>query len=396
MIEIVFLILGFCFFLELIFNYIIKFLRLKKIPWIITNQDEYPKFEREKIKIFLNKSFHKYLGWNWKPKIKHQEIISSKINKIHFGIFGERLEKKIKKNIFYDFASFGDSFVFCRYVKNHETWQSYLAKKNSFKGLNLGVGNYGLDQIYLKYKITKIPKRIKKIYIGFVPETLSRCLCSWKHYHEFNNIYGFKPKFIKHKGKLKFIKNPIDKDLNSFVQIKKIIKELKKREFFYLEKFKRFKLGFPYFFTILKNPSYNFKLFFFSILKITKINENKIHDFIIKENCIKNDFYFKKKKYYQIIESLMNKIKNLSKKRGHEVTFLIFPQKYDLDFEEKNYYKFFSSLKKSFDIIDFTEIFMNSNKNLDKIYLPSKYGAHLTKYGNQIVAETIIAKRRNN
>ena len=395
MIETFFLIFSFCLFLELILKYIIKFLRFKKIPWIITNQDEYPKFETKKIKTFLDKSFHKYLGWNWKPKTKHQEIIFSKTNKINFGIFGERLETNKKKKKFYDFASFGDSFVFCRYVKNNETWQSHLTKTYSFKGLNLGVGNYGLDQIYLKYKITKIPKRIKKIYIGFVPETLSRCLCSWKHYHEFNNIYGFKPKFIKQRGKLKLIRNPIDKDENSFFQIKAIINDLKRKEFFYFEKFKNHKLSFPYFFTILKNPIYNFKLIFFSFLKITKINENKIHDFIIKENCIKNDFYFKKKRYYEIIESLMNKIKNLSKKRGHQITFLIFPQKYDLDIEEKNYHKFFLKLENSFDIIDFTKIFTNTKKNLKNIYLPGKYGAHLTSYGNKIVAKTIIKKRRN-
>lgn len=395
MIETFFLIFSFCLFLELILKYIIKFLRFKKIPWIITNQDEYPKFETKKIKTFLDKSFHKYLGWNWKPKTKHQEMIFSKTNKINFGIFGERLETNKKKKKFYDFASFGDSFVFCRYVKNNETWQSHLTKTYSFKGLNLGVGNYGLDQIYLKYKITKIPKRIKKIYIGFVPETLSRCLCSWKHYHEFNNIYGFKPKFIKQRGKLKLIQNPIDKDENSFFQIKAIINDLKRKEFFYFEKFKNHKLSFPYFFTILKNPIYNFKLIFFSFLKITKINENKIHDFIIKENCIKNDFYFKKKRYYEIIESLMNKIKNLSKKRGHQITFLIFPQKYDLDIEEKNYHKFFLKLENSFDIIDFTKIFTNTKKNLKNIYLPGKYGAHLTSYGNKIVAKTIIKKRRN-
>ena len=70
---------------------------------------------------------------------------------------------KIKKKI-YDFATFGDSFVFCRYVKNDETWQEQLSKLNISNGLNFGVGNYGLDQTYLKYTNTKLPEKCQKYF----------------------------------------------------------------------------------------------------------------------------------------------------------------------------------------------------------------------------------------
>ena len=207
-------------FIELIFFFILRYLLLE-IPWVISNKDEYPNFKIKKIQNFFEKTFDINLGWDWKPKSKHQEKIFSKINKISFGKFGERNGAKLKKKKSYRFASFGDSFVFCRYVKNSETWQEKITKKTSISGLNLGVGNYGLDQIYLKYLNTKLPKNTKTIFIGFVPETLSRCLCSWKHYHEFNNIYGFKPKFVNYKKSLKLIPNPI-KDENSFMDIKTI------------------------------------------------------------------------------------------------------------------------------------------------------------------------------
>ena len=157
---------------------------------------------------------------------------------------------------------FGDSFVFCRYSKNENTWQSQLGILNSYNVLNLGVGNYGLDQIYLKYKKTKLPKNIKTIFIGFVPETLSRCLCSWKHYHEFNNVYAFKPKFIRHKKGLKLINNPIE-NKKSFNKINEIINNLKNIEFFYKKKFLKYKLTFPYVFSLFINSKYNFKLIFF-------------------------------------------------------------------------------------------------------------------------------------
>ena len=371
--------------IELVFLCLINFLR-SEIPWIIIEKDEYPTFSKKKINNFFKKTFDEQLGWNWKAYTLHQEKIFSKIYKISFGKLGERKGVNIFKKKKYNFASFGDSFVFCRYVNNNETWQEQLSKTISSKGLNLGVGNYGLDQIYLKYVNTKIPKNIKTIFIGFVPETLSRCLCTWKHYHEFNNIYAFKPKFINYKNDLKLVENPV-KNKESFDKIKKIIKKTRKNEFFYKEKFLKHKFNYPYFFLSLKNPQYNFKLIFYSILNILNFNKNKIYEFIIRENCINNDEYFNHKKKSEIIKKLLVKIKNKSKERGQKVVFLIFPQKHDLTLKKKNYYKFFLNQKKMFDIIDFTEIF--EKQNTSKIYLPDQYGGHLTAYGNKVVAETI-------
>jgi hypothetical protein len=389
MVDIITYFLIICVFIELILIFVIRYL-LSEIPWIISDRDEYPEFKKKKIKSFLRKTFDINLGWNWKPKSKHQEKIFSKTNKIFFGNFGERKGTEIKKSKKIDhFASFGDSFVFCRYVKNNETWQEQMTKKTSIHGLNLGVGNFGLDQIYLKYLNTKLPKNIKTIFIGFVPETLSRCLCSWKHYHEFNNIYGFKPKFINHKNGLKLISNPI-KNENSFKNIKEIINKIKKNEFFYKEKFVNYKFNFPYTLSLLNNPKYNFQLIFYSILKILNLNKNKVHELVIRENCFKNDIYFRSKKKNSLIKKIMIEIKKKSLERGEKVIYLVFPQKHDMSLKKKNYHDFFVTNKKKFNIIDFTEIF--EKKNLDDIYLPDQYGGHLTPYGNKIVAETILKK----
>ena len=374
--------------IEIIFFFLINYLR-SEIPWIITEKDEFPKFDKKKVKNFFKKTFDIQLGWDWKPNTKHKEIIFSRVNKIYFGKLGERKGLKTEKKLKYNFASFGDSFVFCRFVKNRETWQEQISNHKASRGLNLGVGNYGLDQAYIKYLRTKLPKNVKTIFIGFVPETLSRCLCSWKHYHEFKNIYAFKPKFINHKADLKLLKNPIE-DIRSFNQIKNIIKKIRPSEFFYKKKFLLNKIRYPFFFSILKRPSYNAKLIFYSILKILNLNHNKIIELIIKKNSVKNDIYFSSKKNNQLIKKLMIKINQVAKTRKQKITFLVFPQKHDLNLKNKNYHKFFLNLKKELNIIDFTNIFEIEDK--DKIYLPGKYGGHLTAYGNKIVAKTIIEK----
>ena len=57
--------------IEVAFTSLINFLR-SKIPWIITDKDEFPKFKKAKITDFLNRTFDKSLGWDWKPNTKHK------------------------------------------------------------------------------------------------------------------------------------------------------------------------------------------------------------------------------------------------------------------------------------------------------------------------------------
>jgi len=374
------------FLIEIFIFLNIKYLQ-SKIPWVITENDEFPNFNKLKIKNFLKKTHDPLLGWNWKPNTRHKEEINSKIHNIFFGKFGERKSFKFKKR--YKFASFGDSFVFCRYVKNNQTWQNYLTLSSGQNGLNFGVGNFGLDQIYLKYLTANIPKNVKTIFIGFVPETLSRCLCTWKHYHEFKNIYAFKPKFVLKKKKLLLVKNPIN-SYKSFNNIDKNINSFKYKEFFYKEKFLKYKLNFPFSFSFLKNFSYNLKLFSFSFLKTLNINDEKIWDFIINLNCKKNDSYYSERENKRLLNEIFLKFLEQSKKKEHKIVFLVFPQKYDLLIPQKKYQNYYSKMKKKFNIIDFTEVF--EKDNIDRIYLPSKYGGHLTPYGNKIVANTLLNK----
>ena len=58
----------------------------------------------------------------------------------------------IVKNSFKDvkYLVFGDSFAFCRYVNDNETWEYYLENLLQKNIRNYGVGNFGVDQAILK------------------------------------------------------------------------------------------------------------------------------------------------------------------------------------------------------------------------------------------------------
>ena len=62
--------------------------------------------------------------------------------------------------------------------------------------LNFGVGNYGMDQAYLRLKREYDKNRTEIVILAVVPETIVRVLNVYKHYYEYGNTFGFKPRFI--------------------------------------------------------------------------------------------------------------------------------------------------------------------------------------------------------
>merc|ERR1712094_40123 len=135
-----------------------------EFKWLLNKNDEFPKFDNKK---------------NTEGSENSNRKTDFKISK-----YGFRGKKKYKKS---SFSVFGDSFAFCRYVNDDETWESYLDKKIKSNVLNFGVGNYGLDQSYLKYLKYKNKIKTKIIIFNFVPETIARINSLWKHYREFGN-----------------------------------------------------------------------------------------------------------------------------------------------------------------------------------------------------------------
>ena len=109
--------------------------------------------------------------------------------------------------------AFGDSYTFCRQVKDNETWEEIISKKKKTFVANYGVGNYGLDQAFLKLNLSKKNKENKIIIFGFVPETICRIQSCWKNYLEFGNISSFKPSVRLKDNSLQFRSNFLKKKL---------------------------------------------------------------------------------------------------------------------------------------------------------------------------------------
>jgi len=382
---------GFLIF-EIILANLIKLIK-KDFPWFIEKGDEFPFFDNDKYRNYLKNSFDKNLGWVRKPNTIGYDTSGSK--KIRFQMDSDGSRKKVNKKITSFAASFGDSYVFGREVKDHETWQECISSKYKFSISNYGLGNYGIDQAILKYKKTNLNKTTKFVILGMVPENICRIQSEWKHFNEFGNIHGFKPKFFIKNNKLKLKPNPLKKN-TKIKQLHNIIKKIKKTDRFYDEKFKKKQFKFPYLLSFVKDLRFNLTIFYIFFLKEKKLHKNYFMHEIMKRNIIQshklyNDTY-SKKLFLKLIEEFVK----IAKRRGHKPILIVFPQYLDIKFKNTNlnYIKFFSEVvSKKIDLLDLTKYYKKND--IQTLFTNQIYGSHLSSTGNKFVANKIYKFLKN-
>ena len=388
-------------FLELSVQVIVNFLR-KDFQWLINKHDEYPYINSEALKKFFKNSFDKELGWVRKPNSSGIEHGKCGDIKYHIDKYGSR-QNAFKGKV--SVASFGDSYTFCRQVKDNETWQVYLSQHLNSKVLNFGVGNYGVDQALLYYQKHNLPASTEFVILGFVPETICRVQSHWKHYLEFGNTFAFKPRFTFENEELIFHENPI-KNLSDFNEIHKIIDSIKHSDSFYKKKFRKLQFRFPYLFTFFLNFRRNSILFFllfkkklFHTFGYSNSNLDNAPFFkIMKDNL--DDAYdmYKDKASCDLLENLLLRFCEEAQKKGHKPLIVVMPQLIDLkannDMDTVPYTNFFLNLSHKVHVIDMTKHIKSLEQ--DEMYTEDLYGGHFSARGNKLVANTIFDFLKNN
>ncbi len=377
-------------FFELIIFYIIN--KNKELNWILTKKKLIDYFNLEKFNKFKKNTYNYFLGWDFKPNFKSYD--QSDNNKILFSINKKGFRDSNFKNKTNKIITFGDSYTFCRQVKNKDTWQEFISRNNNIFVSNFGVGNFGLDQAYLKYKLYEKKNNARYVIFGFVPETICRIQSSWKHYLEFGNLHGFKPYCSLKKNKILINKNILKENI-AFKNLENTLNKTKHLDRFYKEKFLKHLFKFPYTISFLRNLNFNVRLFY-KIISYSLINNKNLNEKvfpIIMENNIKishslyNELYSK-----SLLEKLMLKINTEVIKKNKKCLFVIFPQLFDLRLNSrKNYQIFFKDLSNRLNIIDLTENFSNK-KDYTNYFINDKYGGHLNSKGNKYVANIIKKK----
>lgn len=387
---------GFLVVCELILRLSVNRLR-NEFQWLITHsRDELPVFKPEVIKKFFDRSFHPLLGWS--PKAGSAGFEKGVTGEVQYHIDengSRRVACKPARRA--RIATFGDSYTFGRQVADHETWQSELGRLTDSGVLNYGVGNYGLDQAVLKYENTLLPKSIRVVIIGVVPETLCRIHSYWKHYLEFGNILAFKPRFLLVKGELSLLKSPIQSEAD-IERLKKFLPSIQDNDFFYRRKFRSYQFRGSYFLSFLRHPIYNFRLLSnLLIYKFRKILGAESHrafnasfQIIMQKNIATSHQMYSEPLSYKLLSEIIKRFKDGATARGHIPILLVMPQKLDLEKVKRGdfpYTSFYENMAGMVDVIDISSSMRNQNTS--SLYVEDLYGGHYSAQGNQVVANKI-------
>lgn len=395
------IIVGFCV-IEGITVLLTKFVN-KKFQWLILQKDEFPNLSQEGLMKFFSHGYDSELGWVRKPNTQHSEKGKDGITNWSVNSEGSRnnpecehLPKKI--------SCYGDSFTFARQVNDFETWEHYLSKLSNTNVQNWGVGNYGLDQALLRLKREFTENETEIVIMGVVPDTISRIVSVWKHYYEYGNTFGFKPRFYLKNKQLSLFNNEINNE-KKFYEYRKHLQNIQEFDYFYKRKFKKEILRFPYSLSIIKNPKRNFSIIFWVIIDsiLKKIGKNNLHiewkpmQIIMNTNLKWRIKLFNDKKITSLLKNILEEYVEFSKKSNFKAVFVFLPQKDDVLFIKSKYH-FYQNLLDDITSINGLYCIDILNELLDEIDLDSlysddnPYGGHYSKKGNKKVAEIIFHK----
>ena len=318
--------------------------------------------------------FDKNLGWDI---IKNGSAMDSFYVSNDQGIRRKNNIGVRKKKI--RISSYGDSFVHCDDVSNENTWQSFIEQREKkFEVLNLGVGGYGTDQAFLKYKLTQKNLDADMVLIGYMTENSNRNVNTYRPFYIKNtqDINFSKPRFIYEKNQLRLIPNYF----SSLNQMEVLAK--KPKEHFNL-------LGADdYFF----NNSYKSSLFdFLPSIRFINISMDKICNSLVLE------------KQYSDNSEMFIVTKNIIEQFYREVVLnnslpliVVFPNKWDvLELMRGNKLRYLGLLnffeKNNLQYIDLISIFNNIELTREIIY-NDLFIPHYSPFVNSLVANEIINK----
>lgn len=394
------LLLGTCVIFELLVTGLVYFLR-KDFQWLITSRDDLPQFDRKALKKFISNGFDAELGWIRKPNTSGVESKGSFGAKFghqgkssyHIDQFGARKNPN-HEHMPRVISTFGDSFVFARQVNDNETWQWHLSELTQTNVQNFGVGNYGLDQAFLRLK--REVNFTDVVIMGVVPETIVRILNVWKHYCEYGNTFGFKPRYLLSKTGISLFPNLIDRE-EKFYSLAKFLPQIRANDYFYKNKFKQDMLKFPYSLAILRHANHHIPLLYSLILRKLYEHFGKQYDepwnIILKNNrkyCIE---LYQDDLAVELLLRIVNEFVLYAKLRGFTPVFMFMPYQTDLEYVKANggryYEKVYARMAKMLCTIDLTEKLLSVREN---VYNNDFYGGHFNALGNRLVAEELFCR----
>ncbi|MCP3917208.1 MAG: hypothetical protein GY711_16795 [bacterium] len=117
-------------------------------------------------------------------------------------------------------AVFGCSFTRGDEVEGHEAWPALLHARPGLVCANFGMGGYGADQAFLRFRRDAAALELDEVWLGWMPASAQRVVT---HYppllNHWTNAVAFKPRFVLDgAGELKLLPAPAS-DVDGFLRL---------------------------------------------------------------------------------------------------------------------------------------------------------------------------------
>ncbi len=381
--------------LETVLFALLRYLR-RDCQWLLMKPDRTPNLDVPALDKFEKFGMDAELGWVRKPNTSGQEIgQEGQITTFSINERGARTNPDFDE-LPSEILVFGDSYAFCRQVNDTETWPHMVSNILNLNTLNFGVGNYGADQAIIRMK-RELPKsQAKLVVLLVVPETLCRVHSVWKHYTEFGNTFGFKPRFFLKNAQLVKYDNPVNcKD--AFLNYQSYLEEIQAVDFFYRTKFLKHILFFPFTFSLLRSINRSGPLVLALILaKLipTKNNKDRPFGLVLKNNHLILMEMYKDRAAVELLAQIIKLGQKEANKFNCKFLFCMVPQLQDIKLIKKHgkyYSSVFERLGEGVEKLDLIDDLVQGNQ-IHKVYTNDRFGGHLSAYGNQIISKRIAEK----
>lgn len=147
------------------------------------------------------------LGWTIKPGGEQPPLYRASAQ----GIRADREYAPVPHDDTLRVAAFGDSFTHGDGVANGDTWESRLESLlPGTEVLNFGVGGFGLDQAFLRYRHDGAKYQPAVVLIGMMSENIRRHVNAYRPFYTPQTGQPLsKPRFLLRGDTLELVPNPI-------------------------------------------------------------------------------------------------------------------------------------------------------------------------------------------
>jgi hypothetical protein len=116
-------------------------------------------------------------------------------------------------------AAFGDSFIYGNEVANDQCWATVVEGLDPrLEVLNYGVGGYGVDQAYLRFRLEGDRLAPRVVVMGFVPGNIGRAVNVYRRFLSNRELPLAKPRYVLGAdGQLDLLPGPI-RDVSQYAR----------------------------------------------------------------------------------------------------------------------------------------------------------------------------------